>query len=186
MTNYLYSIPSFNHMKKKIKNFIKNKKEMTLKFSHDKDSNVLYEWTNLQHPLKSGFNTFIINICKNLTLKFKVHVLRFLLGMKIGKNVGISPGVQFDVFYPNLIEIKDNVVIGWNVKMLCHDLTSSSIHVGRIKIGKNSLIGAFSVIRAGVKIGKNSIIAMHSFVNKDVPDNEIWGGTPAKFIKKNH
>lgn len=172
-------------MRKKIKDFIKHKKEMIIKFSHDKDTNVLYEWTSLQHPLKSGYNHFIINICKGLPLKLKVHVLRSLLKMNIGKNVGISPGVQFDVFYPNLIEIGDNVVIGWDVKMLCHDLTGSSIYVGRIKIGKNSLIGAFSVIRAGIKIGKNSIVAMHSFVNKDVPDNEIWGGTPAKFIKKN-
>jgi acetyltransferase-like isoleucine patch superfamily enzyme len=35
-----------------------------------------------------------------------------------------------------------------------------------------------------VIIGENSIIAAHSFVNKNIPENEIWKGIPAKFYKK--
>ena len=37
----------------------------------------------------------------------------------------------------------------------------------------------------GVNIGKNSIIGANSQVRKDVPDNEVWFGIPAKFYKKN-
>jgi acetyltransferase-like isoleucine patch superfamily enzyme len=35
-----------------------------------------------------------------------------------------------------------------------------------------------------VTIGENSIVAAHSFINKNIPKNEIWGGVPAKLIKK--
>lgn len=45
-------------------------------------------------------------------------------------------------------------------------------------------IGANVVILQGVHIGKNAIIAAGAVVNKSVPENEIWGGVPAKFIKK--
>jgi acetyltransferase-like isoleucine patch superfamily enzyme len=37
-----------------------------------------------------------------------------------------------------------------------------------------------------VTIGENSVIAAYSFVNKDVPDNEIWAGIPASFKSKVH
>ena len=104
--------------------------------------------------------------------------------MKIGKNVGISPDTQFDSFYPELVSIEDHVIIGWKVNILSHEFTSDNIRLGRVKLGKGCLIGAFTSIRCGVKIGKNSVVAMNSFVNKDIPDNEVWGGVPAKFIKK--
>lgn len=35
-----------------------------------------------------------------------------------------------------------------------------------------------------VTVGKNSIIAAYSFVNTDIPDKQLWGGIPAKLIKK--
>ena len=38
----------------------------------------------------------------------------------------------------------------------------------------------------GVTIGENSIVGAFSFVNADVPDNEVVAGVPAKIIKKRH
>ena len=35
-----------------------------------------------------------------------------------------------------------------------------------------------------ITIGKNSIVATYSFVNKDIPDNEVWAGIPGKFKMK--
>lgn len=51
-------------------------------------------------------------------------------------------------------------------------------------IGDNVFIGAHSIILKGIEIGNNSIIAAGSVVTKSIPANEIWGGNPAKFIKK--
>jgi acetyltransferase-like isoleucine patch superfamily enzyme len=104
--------------------------------------------------------------------------------MKIGKDVGISPDVDMDAFYPELISFDDGVIIGWKVNILCHEFTEDSIRLGRVHFGKNVLVGAFSSIRSGVTIGEHSVVAMDSFVNKDIPPYEIWGGVPAKFIKK--
>lgn len=52
-----------------------------------------------------------------------------------------------------------------------------------IVVGDNVYIGVRSVIMPGVTIGDNVIIAAGSVVTKDVPDNCVVGGVPAKFIK---
>ena len=53
-----------------------------------------------------------------------------------------------------------------------------------ICIGDYVFIGAHCIIGKGVTIGDKSIIAAGSVVTRDVPAGEIWGGNPAKFIKK--
>ena len=45
-------------------------------------------------------------------------------------------------------------------------------------------IGANVIVLRGVRIGTGAIIAAGAVVNKDVPSFEIWGGVPAKFLKK--
>jgi maltose O-acetyltransferase len=53
-----------------------------------------------------------------------------------------------------------------------------------VKIGNNVWIGGGSIINPGVTIGNNVVIASGSVVTKDVPDNVIVGGNPAKIIKQ--
>ena len=53
-----------------------------------------------------------------------------------------------------------------------------------VKIGDNVWIGMNSCILPGVEIGNNSIIGSGSVVTKNIPENEIWVGNPAKFIRK--
>ena len=53
-----------------------------------------------------------------------------------------------------------------------------------VHIGNYVFIGARSIICKGVTIGDHAIIAAGSVVVKDVPADEMWGGNPAKFIKK--
>jgi len=45
-------------------------------------------------------------------------------------------------------------------------------------------IGAHTVIRQPISIGNDVIIGAGSVLTKDIPSGEIWGGVPAKFIKK--
>ena len=106
---------------------------------------------------------------------------------KIGKNVFIN----FDCVFLDLggITIEDGVLIAPKVSLLSeghpispdkrHSLVPKPIH-----IKKNAWIGANATILHGVTIGENSVVAAGSVVSKDVPDNVVVGGTPAKIIKK--
>jgi acetyltransferase-like isoleucine patch superfamily enzyme len=104
---------------------------------------------------------------------------------KIGKNVFIN----FNCTLLDLggITIEDNVLIGPNVSILSeghpiepkerHSLKPKSIH-----IKNNAWIGAGATILQGVTIGENAIVAAGAVVSKDVPNNVIVGGIPAKII----
>ena len=53
-----------------------------------------------------------------------------------------------------------------------------------VKIEDNAFVGARSMILRGITIGKYSIIGAGSVVTKSVPENEIWAGNPARFVRK--
>ena len=53
-----------------------------------------------------------------------------------------------------------------------------------LKLGGGSFIGINTIICNSVVIGKNVTIGAGSVVTKDIPDNEVWAGVPARFIKK--
>ncbi|WP_432712712.1 DapH/DapD/GlmU-related protein [Pedobacter sp.] len=105
---------------------------------------------------------------------------------KIGKNVFIN----FDCVFLDLggITIEDNVFIAPKVSLLSeghptsiedrHSLIPKAIH-----LKKNAWIGAGSTILPGVTIGENAVVAAGAVVSKDVAENTMVGGIPAKFIK---
>ncbi len=105
---------------------------------------------------------------------------------KIGKNVFIN----FDCVFLDLggITIEDNVLIAPKVSLLSegHPISPDERHSlvpKPIRIKRNAWIGANATILQGVTIGENSVVAAGSVVSKDVPDNMIVGGIPAKIIK---
>ena len=54
---------------------------------------------------------------------------------------------------------------------------------GKVHIKRNAFVGINTVIMPGVTIGVNSIVGAQSFVNKDIPDNVIAFGNPAKVYR---
>ncbi|MBM6839897.1 sugar O-acetyltransferase, partial [Clostridium saudiense] len=87
------------------------------------------------------------------------------------------------------IELEDNVLIGPEVKILSvnHPIDSRNrrgVILKSVKIKRNAWIGAGAIICPGVTIGENSVIGAGSVVTKDVADNCVYAGVPAKFIKK--
>jgi len=146
--------------------------------------NSLSKWHKIRNPFRVAFNFTIISFCKLLaSLTLKRFLLR-LTGMKIEKNVSIAPGVTFDFFWPELIELKENCLIGYNATILAHEFLIKEYRTGKVVIGKNVLIGANATILAGVELGDNSVVGAMSLVNSDVPEKTFFAGIPAKFVKK--
>lgn len=110
--------------------------------------------------------------------------------IRIGNGCGISNATLFAC---ESITIEDNVMIGGSVKI--YDTDFHWINYKRrinepggitkpVVIKKGAFIGAHSIVLKGVIIGEKAVVGAGSVVTKNVPDNEIWAGNPAVFIKK--
>jgi acetyltransferase-like isoleucine patch superfamily enzyme len=120
------------------------------------------------------------------TALFPPFQINYGKNTRIGKNVFIN----CDCTFLDLggIVIEDDVLIAPKVSLLSegHPVSPKerrTLTVGRIHIKKNAWIGANATIMQGVTIGENSIVAAGAVVSKDVPDNSIVGGIPAKIIQ---
>jgi acetyltransferase-like isoleucine patch superfamily enzyme len=104
------------------------------------------------------------------------------LGARLGANT-YSGGTILD---PPLTIIGSNTIIGEDALLYSHAIEGRHLSHAYINIGSNVTIGAKSIIMSGVTIEDGSIIAAGSVVLKQtqIGSNEIWGGVPAKFIKK--
>jgi len=146
--------------------------------------NASMKWFKLRNPIEILFNSFWVALLKCFPpSEIKNSFYRNLLGVKIGKDVAISPDVILDPLFPELIEIDDGTLIGWGARIFTHEFHLDKVLIGKIKIGEKVLVGGFSVIRPDVTIGDNSVIQSNSYVNKNVKNNDIVGGIPIKSIK---
>ena len=124
---------------------------------------------------------------------------RYVRGMHIfpSRNIGMLTvgdkvsmhNVLINLWAPVVIE--DGANFAHNVILITggHEITSLGVQAkvvprGGIIICSNAFIGSGSILLGGVTIGEGSIVAAGSVVTKSVPDHEIWGGNPAKYITK--
>ena len=116
-----------------------------------------------------------------------IHSIRGI-NFKDRDSVFIGRDVIMDNSHPSSIYIENNVHICAKSLVLGHsiDLNENHLRVFTAKktyIGYNSFVGAGSIILAGIRLGKNCVIGAGSVVTKDVEDNEIVAGNPAKHIR---
>lgn len=107
-------------------------------------------------------------------------------GLTIGENVFVNFGCIIDESFCWLIKIGDNTVLAPNVHILAHDASTKKAlgytKVGGVNIGSNVFIGAGSIILPGVNVSDNVIIGAGSVVTKDIPENSVVVGNPAKIV----
>lgn len=121
-----------------------------------------------------------------------------LAPVKYSKRKGVN--IEGEVFFygkphlgsePWCITLGDNVHIADNVQFITHDggvlilrkYTPDLEITKRIIVGNNVYIGVNAILLPGVKIGNNCVVAAGSIVSKNIADNSVIGGVPAKFIK---
>jgi maltose O-acetyltransferase len=107
-------------------------------------------------------------------------------GLKVGTNFKMLEECIIDDSHYWHIEIGNNVTLAPRVHILAHDASTKNFlnytKVKNVFIGNDVFIGASSIILPGVTIGNNVIIGAGSVVTKDIPDNCLFAGNPAKFI----
>jgi acetyltransferase-like isoleucine patch superfamily enzyme len=97
-------------------------------------------------------------------------------------------GYKTDIGALTYINAKKGVIIEDFVQIGSHcsiySVSTIDNKEGEVILRKNCKIGSHSVIMPGVRVGKNSIIGAFSFVNRDIPDNALAYGIPVKIIRK--
>lgn len=108
-------------------------------------------------------------------------------GLVVGKNFTRMGNVIIDPSHCWHISIGDNVILAPRVHVLAHDASTKVFlnytRVANTKIGNNVFIGAGSIVLPGVTIGNNVVIGAGSIVSKDIPDNSVAAGNPARVLK---
>lgn len=166
------------------------------------DPELLRERTNARRLTRLFNESLETDECK------RTELLKQLFG-STGKDLTIEPTFRCDYgynihvgenFFANFdcvfldvceIQIGDNCLIapGVHIYTAAHPLNTneriSGAEYGKsVNIGDNVWIGGRAVINPGVNIGNNVVIASGAVVTKDVPDNVVVGGNPAKIIKR--
>ena len=108
------------------------------------------------------------------------YIVQYPKNLKLGKNFDIGEFTYINSQYG--VEIKDGVQIGSHCSIYSNSTIDSK--KGPVILEKNCKIGTHSTIMPNVKIGENSVIGAYSFVNRNIPKNEIWIGIPARFKSK--
>ena len=105
--------------------------------------------------------------------------------VKIGRNVVVMNNSLF--MAAGSITIEDDVMVAANGQLISnnHDLYDHQVLTCKpVRLKRNCWIGAGTTILPGITVGENAVVAACAVVTKDVEDNTVVGGNPAKVIKR--
>lgn len=106
------------------------------------------------------------------------------LGDRCFMNHNVSITSNESIRIGNDVNIANNVVVVDHDHIITADGVLGGINCAPVTIGNRVWIGANAVITKGVVIGDGSVIAAGAVVCSDIPEHEVWGGIPAKFIRR--
>jgi len=129
-------------------------------------------------------NYVVILVCRvSPSLRLKNWLLR-RLGMTVGEGVAWGLESTPDVFWPELITIKDDAIVGYDATLLCHEFLQEEYRTGEVVVGERAMIGAGAIVLPAVEIGADAQVAANSLVVEDVPAGETVAGIPAEPLSR--
>ena len=148
--------------------------------------NSLQSWPSARSPLRVAINyavIWIVRISPSLRLKNR---LLALLGVTVGRGVSWGLEATPDVFWPDLITLGDDAIVGYDATLLCHEFLQDEYRTGEVVVGERAMIGAGAIVLPGVVIGPDARVAANSLVTEDVPAGATVAGVPAtEFTREN-
>lgn len=132
----------------------------------------------------------LIGLCPKSSTIRKGLYIDFPSKVKINSNSFINHHVQFTIGWTNDADVKigKNVFVAPNVCFYCvsHNIgtqyqRASENTYSSIVVEDGAWIGANAVILQGVTIGKGSILCAGAVANRNIPQNEMWGGTSSLY-----
>lgn len=146
--------------------------------------NALWQVYHTVSKWKAMRNFVFIQITRySPSLRLKLWIYRRILGMKVGNTTSFALMVMPDVFFPELIRVGDNTIIGYNSTILCHEYLTHEYRLGEVHIGSNVMIGANTTVLPGVTIGDGAVVGAGSVVHKDVAPGSFVAGNPLRVIR---
>ncbi len=100
--------------------------------------------------------------------------------LTMGERVDIGAFTYINALHG--VELGDDVQLGSHCSI--YSISTIDDKHGKVVIKKKTCIGSHSVVMPGVTIGENTIVGAFSFVTKDLPDNVIAMGVPAKVVRE--
>ncbi|HWH08657.1 MAG TPA: acyltransferase [Candidatus Thermoplasmatota archaeon] len=144
----------------------------------------LWYWPRHAGFLRTSGRYVVIVLCRVLpSFRLKNWMYRTLLRAKVHPHAAVGLEVTFDIFYPHLISIGEDAVVGYNTTILCHEYMADKYRVGPVVIERRATIGANTTLLPGVVVGEGATVSAMSLVNRDIPPGELWGGVPVRRLR---
>jgi len=150
--------------------------------THECSGNSMRLWWKVKSPLRIAFNFALIYSARFLPSTRLKNSLYGLSGARVGRGATLGLGAVLDIFFPELVSIGEETLVGYNTVILGHEFLQGEYRTGRVEIGSRVMIGANCTILPGIRIGDGASVSAMSLVNRDIPAGEKWGGVPARKI----
>ncbi|MFD1633787.1 acyltransferase [Haloplanus ruber] len=145
--------------------------------------NSLWHWTDAKGPLRVVVNYLAVWVIRiSPSLRLKNWVLR-RLGATVDPGVAVGLEATPDVFWPELLTIRADAVIGYDATLLCHEFLQGEYRTGEVVIGERAMIGAGAILLPGIEVGADAKVAANSLVTEDVPSGTTVAGVPARPVE---
>jgi acetyltransferase-like isoleucine patch superfamily enzyme len=146
------------------------------------EHNALWHWAKTV-PRRRVYRNYILMRLARATpsLSMKNWLYR-RMGMKVGDHVSVGLEATMDIFFPDLITLEAEAIIGYGTTILAHEYMQRQYRTGPVVVGRGAVVGAKCLILPGVKIAPGAVVSAFSLVNRDVEG--FVGGVPVRRLKK--